>query len=186
MYLKNTSQTAAVILNTVVGKIGIKPNEIINIEHKILPPIPDKIVKVTQEEYLSFRKMPAQPLEQMQDNEEQDVNDDGQADTEAIVDSVQDIIEDMSKTLADNSALDFVKSLLTPNFQPLSEEPDVDPLQITQTDGLDEAAQLEKQIEDLKQTWKNAPTPKKKDKIYKQIKELQKQLQKVKKEDADE
>ena len=44
---------------------------------------------------------------------------------------------------------------------------------------------MRKQIEDLKQTWKTAPTPKKKDKISKHIKELQKQLEKLSK-NADE
>jgi hypothetical protein len=56
MYLKNSSDTAVVILNTVVGKIGLKPQEIINLEHKVLPPISDKVVRVTEEEYFTIKE----------------------------------------------------------------------------------------------------------------------------------
>jgi uncharacterized coiled-coil DUF342 family protein len=85
----------------------------------------------------------------------------------------------------DTSALDFVKSLLNPKFEDVGSDPETDPLSVQQTDSVSEVAQLEKQIEDLKQTWKTAPTPKKKDKISKHIKELQKQLEKLSK-NADE
>lgn len=189
MYLKNTSHTVAVILNTVVGKIGVKPGEVVNIEHKILPPISDKIVKATEEEYISFRKGPIEMDKQDESTETQDTGDNGQTGTEddvdSTVESVQTIIEDVSKTLGDNTALDFVKNLLAPKFEILGVEPDTDALEVVETDSKDEIQQLEKQIEDLKVTWKDAPTPKKKDKISKQIKELQKQLEKLSK-NADE
>ena len=185
MYLKNSSDTAVVILNTVVGKIGLRPQEIINLEHKVLPPISDKVVRVTEEEYLSFRKGPKEDLESMEETKTEDSQQTGREDTANTIESVQSIIEDVSKNLVDTSALDFVKSLLNPKFEDVGSDPETDPLSVQETDSVSEVSQLEKQIEDLKQTWKTAPTPKKKDKISKHIKELQKQLEKLSK-NADE
>ena len=56
MYLKNISQTAAVTINTVVGKVGLNPQEVIKLEEKILPPLPSSLREATEEEYLTFRE----------------------------------------------------------------------------------------------------------------------------------
>ena len=39
MYLKNTSNTMCVTVNTIRGKVGIDPQEIVDIKYKILPPV---------------------------------------------------------------------------------------------------------------------------------------------------
>ena len=54
MYLKNTSKTVTVMLNTVVGRICMKPGEVINLEHKLLPPVSANIKKTTEEEFRKF------------------------------------------------------------------------------------------------------------------------------------
>ena len=54
MYLKNTSNTVTVIINTARGRVSIKPHEIVDIKYKILPPISRSIVQSTEEEYLAF------------------------------------------------------------------------------------------------------------------------------------
>lgn len=54
MYLKNSSESVCVIINTIVGKVAIKPGEVINLKEKILPPLSKRIVEVSEEEYRNF------------------------------------------------------------------------------------------------------------------------------------
>lgn len=197
MFLKNTSDRVVVVINTIVGKIGVKPQEIININHKVLPPISSYIKQVTEDEYLLFRqgttKVEEQDKEQVEPNEGTDGSESTVLDENvntiipnANIEDVQNIAEEVSKGLADNDVMDFVKNLLgnkdNDKFEEKGTNPDSNPLGVQITDSSDEIKELEKQIEELQQTWKEAKTPRKRDKTSKQIKEVQKQLDKLKKD----
>lgn len=197
MFLKNTSDRVVVVINTIVGKIGVKPQEIININHKVLPPISSYIKQVTEDEYLLFRQGTTKVEEQDKEQVEQNEGTDGSESTvldenvntiipNANIEDVQNIAEEVSKGLADNDVMDFVKNLLgnkdNDKFEEKGTNPDSNPLGVQITDSSDEIKELEKQIEELQQTWKEAKTPRKRDKTSKQIKEVQKQLDKLKKD----
>ncbi len=45
-----------VMINTIVGKITVKPHEVINLKERILPPISRHLVEATEDDYLSFQE----------------------------------------------------------------------------------------------------------------------------------
>ena len=55
-------------------------------------------------------------------------------------------------------------------------------LKVEQTDSSNELTRMEAQLAKLKELWKQADTVRKKDKIHKQIKEVQKQIDKLNKD----
>jgi hypothetical protein len=194
MYLKNTSKTVTVVINTVVGKIGLKPGEVINLEHKLLPPVSAHIKKTTEEEYNNFRNPKMEGEEQTQTNIQPDENTNKQLDE---VKNEKDVTQTITDGIEDDTAADFIKKLFTfntlqkeeeeteeqkPDFESKGETPKTDPLIVKKTDSTPEIEELETQLKDLKEAWKEAKQVRKKDKIHKQIKEVQKQLDKLKKE----
>ena len=74
MYLKNVSSTCTCIINTVVGKVCIKPGEVINLVERILPPVSSNVVKTTEEEYLLFQEGRKSVMEQVIEQVEQEDN----------------------------------------------------------------------------------------------------------------
>lgn len=192
MYLKNTSATASVVLNTIVGKIGLKPGEIIDLQHKLLPPISKTVIQVDKEEYLSFR----QGTEKVEKSSEQEIPNNAQSagsvgeqveleETEDVIENVQTIVEGMSKDVQNQDILDFVKGLLTKpkeEFEKAGEEPKEDPFTVKETKTEQEIKNLEIELEKLRDLWQQTKAPSKKGKIAKQIKELQKQIDKLNKE----
>ena len=194
MYLKNTSKTVTVVINTVVGKIGLKPGEVINLEHKLLPPVSAHIKKTTEEEYNNFRNPKMEGEEQTQTNIQPDENTNKQLDE---VKNEKDVTQTITDGIEDDTAADFIKKLFTfntlqkeeeeteeqkPDFESKGETPKTDPLIVKKTDSTPEIEELETQLKDLKEAWKETKQVRKKDKIHKQIKEVQKQLDKLKKE----
>lgn len=61
MYLKNDSATRAIIVRTMVGRLALKPMECVEINEKLLSPIPSTLKQITEEEYRSFRLGEVQP-----------------------------------------------------------------------------------------------------------------------------
>lgn len=205
MYLKNTSDRVVVVINTVVGKVCIKPGEVINLKHKLLPPLSAHIKKATEEDYNNFRN-PKQEVEKpVEKPEEPVVADAGQDDTkldEASTEEIKDVDDskdeiDITDEIKDENAADFIKKLFLfnamqaenpepektePEFESKGEEPETDALEIKKTDSNPELEELESQLEELKAAWVEAKPVRKKDKIHKQIKELQKQIDKIKKD----
>lgn len=198
MYLKNTSKTVTVMLNTVVGRICMKPGEVINLEHKLLPPVSANIKKTTEEEFRKFCN-PEEALE--------DTNVDIQ-ETQTIITAINQINDDVNNGkeltpenitdgIKDDSAADFIKKLFVfntldkpeedeeetkPDFEGKGEDTNAKPLTVKKTDSNPELEELETQLEELKQAWKDAKQVRKKDKINKQIKEVKKQIDKLKKD----
>lgn len=197
MYLKNTSKTVTVVINTVVGKIGLKPGEVINLEHKLLPPVSAHIKKTTEEEYNNFRNPKVEGEEQTQTNIQPNENTNKQLDEIKNENENKDVAQTITDGIEDDTAADFIKKLFTfntlqkeeeeteeqkPDFESKGETPKTDPLIVKKTDSTPEIEELETQLKDLKEAWKEAKQVRKKDKIHKQIKEVQKQLDKLKKE----
>lgn len=56
MYFKNSSEACTVVMMTEVGKITVKPGEIVDIKHKIYAPMSRHIVRATEEEFLTFQE----------------------------------------------------------------------------------------------------------------------------------
>lgn len=196
MYLQNTSDTVVVMINTVVGRFGLRPKEVINLEQKLLPPVSEHIVKITEEEYNNFRKGTEKVEEQTQEIESTDENADTAMDNEAVVDeTTQEVLEDITKSLQDSNTANFIQQLLNinpptspkekpvePAFEEQGEDTTTDALKVNSTDSSGELQTMEKQLEELKKAWAGTKVVKKKDKISKQIKELQKQIDKLKKD----
>lgn len=190
MYLKNTSNTVSVTINTVVGKIGIKPGEIADIKHKVLPPLSVHIKQVTEGDYNTFRfgtKEVEEPVETVE-LENKDIP--GETDTPNDVKTEE--IEEETQVLQEDYASDIIAKLLNQqkvedvkpeiNFEQKADDPKTDPLLVQKTDSTTELQQLTNQIDELKKAWQDVRTPRKKEKIAKQIKELQKQVDKLNKD----
>ena len=201
MYLKNTSKTVTVMLNTVVGRICMKPGEVINLEHKLLPPVSANIKKTTEEEFQKFCH-PEEALD-MDKQQTKDLDE-----SNAIANAATKILEDVqngkkltpeniTEGIKDDSAADFIKKLFifntldkteedetekTPDFESKGEDTNAKPLTVKKTDSNPELEELENQLTELKQAWKDAKQVRKKDKINKQIKEVKKQIDKLKKD----
>lgn len=195
MYLKNVAKTGCVIINTVVGKIGISAGEVIDLKHKLLPPVSPNIKQTTEEEYRKFRF----PEETMEDTNnalqeaEKLINNENQ---EKIEENKELINENITDGIKDDTAADFIKKLFVfntlekqeeeiekePDFNSKGEDTNEKPLTVKKTDSSSELEEMEKQLEELKQAWKDAKQVRKKDKINKQIKEVKKQIDKLKKD----
>lgn len=61
MFLKNNSATKAIIIRTMVGRIPLKPLECIELNEKLLSPIPTTLKQIEEEEYRSFRMGETKP-----------------------------------------------------------------------------------------------------------------------------
>lgn len=189
MYLKNVSEKAVAILNTVVGKVAIKPGEVIKLQYKILPPVPSCLGKVTEEEFLSYIEQKEGALSTIIKQQE---------DKEAELKEVEsnENFEQLEKTnengIKDNSVMDFVTSLFKKHDEQKSEDNQSesldkkdeallqkDALEVQITNSASEAEKIEQQIEDLQQSWKSTKSPRKKERIAKELKELEKRLKKV-------
>lgn len=170
MYLKNTSNTMCVTINTIRGKVGIDPQEIADIKYKILPPVSRHLVQVEEADYLSFCGKTEETEPKMETVKTEVVQQPA-----SVVE--EDKLENMERTdepneIKDPSIMSFVNSLLNPKEN--------EALVVAQTDSTSEVEAIEQQIEDLKTAWKETKSPNKKAKITKEIKELQKQLKKIK------
>lgn len=169
MYLKNTSNTMCVTVNTIRGKVGIDPQEIVDIKYKILPPVSKHLIQVEEVDYLSFCGKTEKPETTPKTVQTEAVQQSG-----TVVE--EDKLENMERTddsleIKDQSIMGFVNSLLNPKEN--------EALVVTPTDSKEEIKSIEQQIEDLKTAWKETKSPNKKQKLSKEIKELQKQLKKV-------
>ena len=173
MYLKNTSNTMCVTINTIRGKVGINPHEIADIKYKILPPVSRHLVQVDEAEYRSFCGEDEHVESTVETVQEPTV----QQPASVAETKREERLEDMERTdepngIKDPSIMSFVNSLLNPKEN--------EALVVKETDSQDELKTIEQQIEDLKTAWKETKSPNKKAKITKEIKELQKQLKKIK------
>ena len=198
MYLKNVAKTGCVIINTVVGKIGISAGEVIDLKHRLLPPVSPNIKQATEEEYRKFCN-PEETLEDTNVNIQEaqtiitainQINDDVNNGKELTAENITDGIKD-------DGAADFLKKLFVfntldkqeekeeekePDFSSVGTNTNAKPLTVQKTDSSSELNELETQLEELRQAWKDAKQVRKKDKIHKQIKEVQKQIDKLKKD----
>ena len=205
MYLKNSSESVCVIINTIVGKVAIKPGEVINLKEKILPPLSKRIVEVSEEEYRNFctgQSTPKEPVEEVVTVPNTDLTQENSTmESEATMDvkAQQETINEFAK-MGNQDIVDFVNQLFKKNMlatsntdpQGIVEDtkdnviydeakiipPVEESLVVEQTTINKEKQDLEKTIHALEETWKAAKTAKKKEKLGKQIKELKKQLEK--------
>ena len=205
MYLKNSSESVCVIINTIVGKVAIKPGEVINLKEKILPPLSKRIVGVSEEEYRNFctgQSTPKEPVEEVVTAPNTDPTQENPTmESEATMDvkAQQETINEFAK-MGNQDIVDFVNQLFKKNMlatsntdpQGIVEDtkdnviydeakiipPVEESLVVEQTTINKEKQDLEKTIHALEETWKAAKTAKKKEKLGKQIKELKKQLEK--------
>jgi len=175
MFIKNLSNSVSIVINTTAGKVGIKPGEVVDIAYKILPPVSRSLVEVQEEEYITFLKKAKGYKEPVEKVETKSIQNSGK-----VVEKLDDLEKTEDEVVNDNplgeiqdkNVMGFVNSLLNKD--------DVKPLQVNETNSMDEVERIEQQINDLKESWKTV-TPRKREKITKEIKELQKQLKKIKK-----
>lgn len=119
MYLKNRSDRMSIVINTVSGKIGMKPKEIINLNVKLLPPIPSNLVEVTEHDYLTFQEAKNGTMEtiiesQTLANEIHDVPDKKMGETVVTNPITQEQTvtpDDITDQIKDDGIMDFVKTL---------------------------------------------------------------------------
>ena len=181
MYLKNTSKRA-IVINTVIGKVGIKPGEIIDIKYKILPPVSSALVQVQEEEYISFCEKREGTIETVIKMEKPDVPEYKPVVPEENLDDLEKIEEPEEVEIQDPGIMGFVNNLINPETKEKEEDKEKEKaLKVVETETKDQITKLEQQIEDLKVVWSTATSPRRKEKIGKEIKELQKQLKKLKK-----
>ena len=213
MYFRNVSETMSITVNTVVGKLGVKPGECIELNEKIYPPLPSTLRKITEEEYLSFREG-KQPVNTPHTEEKTgDIPKSGQVDTEldksndqinnpVSVTETNTIESTIENALKDPGIMDFVRGLLNkgvmeqpqpgqPVVEKVEEKPkeDIKPqkaLKVQDVKKTDVEKSIDEQIAELKQTWLETKNARKKEKLQKQIKELQKQSEKLKSNKGDE
>lgn len=176
MYLKNTSARACIVINTTRGKVGIRPGEVVDIRYKVLPPVSKSLVQVQEEEYITFCEARKGVLETIVETKAEPVSEHRQLDEEKLED-LERIEDEVVDDVQDKGILGFVNSLLE---QKDANVEDSEALLVEETNAETEIARLEQQISDLKQAWAAAKQPNKKAKITKEIKELQKQLKKIK------
>ena len=188
MFLKNISQTAAVTINTVVGKVGLNPQEVIKLEEKILPPLPSSLREATEEEYLTFREKRYGVIEtsiesktEITEQHVETVREIPQPTEEQINASLEtkkdeEIIETVKSTEIPKESKGLISKLFNNKLFSVNGETEI----VTPViEPVPENTQLEKQLETLKETWKQTKQAKRKEKITKQIKELQKQIDKL-------
>lgn len=177
MYLKNTSKVACIVINTVRGKVGIKPQEIVDIQYKILPPVSKSLVEVDAEDYLTFRQGTANVMEEVIEAVEHTVQPAPSVASEQRLADMEKQ-EDEVLEIQDTGIMGFVNSLIEKKDEDASDASDA--LVVTETDSTDEVAILEQQLADLKLTWQQTRNSRTKEKLTKEMKELQKQLKKIK------
>lgn len=119
MYLKNRSDRMSIVINTVSGKIGMKPKEIINLNVKLLPPIPSNLVEVSEHDYLTFQEAKNGTMEtiiesQTLGNEIHDVPNKEMGETGVTNPITQEQTvtpDDITDQIKDDGIMDFVKTL---------------------------------------------------------------------------
>lgn len=136
MYLKNNSERVVVVINTVVGKIGIQPGEIIDLQCNLLPPVSENIIKVDEEEYLLFCKKSKKTdeVDKIQVNkvinesclsndslDEQITQQKSEIETNTTEPVPENIIQEVTQTIQDPNTSDFIKNLFV--FKEPQEEP---------------------------------------------------------------
>lgn len=179
MYLKNTSENVSIVLNTSRGKIGIKPQEVVDIKYKILPPVSKSLKQVTEEDYLSFCEERDGTISAIIETKGKDADKVAEVVKEEKLDDLEKTEDEVIETeIKDPSIMEFVASLIERKEENIEGN---EALIVTETDSTDETTEIEQQIEDLKTAWSATRSPRKKEKIQKEIKELQKQLSKIKK-----
>ena len=207
MYFRNVSQTMSITINTVVGKLGVKPGECIELNEKIYPPLPSTLMKISEEEYFSFREGTKQHQKQVEKVQTENVQPDGHVDTKLDETHVDDsenptMEQTIEEALKDPGIMDFVKSLLNKGvmeppkdgekvIEEITEHPkeEIKPqkaLKVKEVKKADVELSIEEQITELKETWVQTKNARKKEKLAKQIKELQKQSEKLKSNKGDE
>ena len=169
MYLKNTSNTMCVTVNTIRGKVGIDPQEVVDIRYKILPPVSRHLIQVEEADYLSFCGKTEELETTVETVQTETIPQSGTVVEGEKLDDMER--SDDSTEIKDPSIMNFVNSLLNPKEN--------EALVVTATDSKAEIKTIEQQIEDLKTAWKETKAPNKKQKLTKEIKELQKQLKKL-------
>lgn len=178
MYLKNTSTKVSIVVTTIRGKVGIKPQQIADVKYKILPPVSESLKQVSEDEYLEFVEKTKGIMEMAVQKEEQApivIQD------EEKLDDLERKEDEIAATeIQDPSIMGFVNSLLGKQPEVKIETP-IPALMVNETDSTDEIAELEQQIADLKEKWGSTKAVNKKQKIQKEIQELQKQLKKINK-----
>ena len=180
MYLKNTSENVSIVLNTSRGKVGIKPQEVVDIKYKILPPVSKSLKQVNEDEYLSFCEKRDGVISAIIQTEKSTVAEDTNLAKEEKLDDLEKTEDEVIESeIKDPSIMEFVASLIERKDEEVVEGNEA--LIVTETDSTNETSEIEQQIEDLKLAWTATRSPRKKEKIQKEIKELQKQLSKIKK-----
>ena len=223
MYLKNVSKNTTASINTKVGKICIRPGEVICLNEKVFSPLAPSLRQATEEEYLSFRNPDKAIENNIEEQNDQPVAGTDKDDTvdERIKDAdlkikaidalkteladkedltkedIDSTLDKISTEIKDEGTIDFIKSLF--KFNLMADKPDVDEtattveveepeqkkpeektaLKVQKTTDAAEKELLEQQIADLKESWAKAKQPRKKERIYKEIQELQKQIDKL-------
>ena len=223
MYLKNVSKNTTASINTKVGKICIRPGEVICLNEKVFSPLAPSLRQATEEEYLSFRNPDKEIENNIEEQNDQPVAGTDKDDTvdERIKDAdlkikaidalkteladkedltkedIDSTLDKISTEIKDEGTIDFIKSLF--KFNLMADKPDVDEtattveveepeqkkpeekaaLKVQKTTDAAEKELLEQQIADLKESWAKAKQPRKKERIYKEIQELQKQIDKL-------
>ena len=127
MYLKNSSESVCVIINTIVGKVAIKPGEVINLKEKILPPLSKRIVEVSEEEYRNFctgQSTPKEPVEEVvtapntdlaQENSTMESEATMASEATMDVNAQQETINEFAK-MGNQDIVDFVNQLFKKNM----------------------------------------------------------------------
>ena len=173
MYFRNVSQTMSITINTVVGKLGVKPGECIELNEKIYPPLPSTLMKISEEEYFSFREGAKQPQKQVEKVQTENVQPDGHVDTKLDETHVDDsenptMEQTIEEALKDPGIMDFVKSLLNKGvmeppkdgekvIEEITEHPkeEIKPqkaLKVKEVKKADVELSIEEQITELKET----------------------------------
>ena len=183
MYLKNVTKDISVVINTVVGKIGIKPGEVIDLKYKILPPVSRALKEVTQEEYEIFCNGGKEIIKKDPEIKGEDVPQTGSDDKQEKLDDLEKLndITDVTDQIKDPGIMGFVNSLINPPTDDEDIEVDAKPLVVKESNSDDQLVKLNQQLDDLKATWQSSKSPRKKERISKEIKEIQKQIKKLSK-----
>lgn len=190
MFLKNISKDITVVISTVVGKIGVDPGEVVNIKHKILPPISANLKQVSEQEFYAFQKGSPE-LDEIE------------TDTTNITDDNIDN-QNTNKFMDEILKLSAVNAVLNPGVSEGIDETNTtsdtnnsdetqedksndsiveqiaDTLTVKPITSNSQKDLIQQQIDDLKATWLVADSATKKAKIQKDIKKLEKQLSKIK------
>lgn len=190
MYLKNMSTKTSVVINTARGKVGIRPQEVVDIRYKILPPISNALKQVEEEEYISFCEerdgivATAAKIQREQDTEIIPVVTEDKLDDLEVINNVpkEELITEVQSEIKDKGIHNFINTLMGKDEKDDKDDKEENTaLLVNETDSTDEISNLEQQIADLKEQWKATTSARKKEKFQKEIKELQKQLKKIQK-----